>query len=321
MVFRLSHALAPGSVIVLKTILVSFDLLTIVLVYLVLRKLGSHPAWLLLYAWNPLIKVVAGSGHVDILAATLLALTAYLLLKRAYLPAALALAGAALVKVAPLVVFPFLIKRIGWRRSLLMPAVMLAAYLPFLHSGWTVFAGFTKFAREWEFNSAFFLLIQSLAHPFARDPAFVARATGALAILVCVVWFWERDDGQLASFPRVASCILGALILFSPTVMPWYLVWLLPLAVLSRATVWISFTGVVCLAFFVMVKGALGASLVALEYGIFLTIALLSWLFRERQRPFVRLQPAELHTYPSDISGDTTVPRNHLVPIPQRRNP
>lgn len=238
LVFRFSHALAPGSIIALKSILVSFDLFTVLLVYIVLRKLGSHPAWLILYAWNPLlIKVVAGSGHVDVVAGTLLALTAYLLLNRAYLPAALALAGAALVKLAPLVLFPFLARRIGWRRSLAVPLLMLSAYLPFWHSGWGVFAGFMKFAREWQFNSAFFVLTQSLARFFVKNPSFVARGAGALAILASVAWFWRRDDGQPASFPYIASYVLVALILFSPTVMPWYLTWLLPLAALSQATI------------------------------------------------------------------------------------
>jgi alpha-1,6-mannosyltransferase len=322
-VFRLSHALAPGSVVVLKTILIACDLFTVFVVHLVLRTLGSPPGWLLLYAWNPLlIKVVAGSGHVDVLAGALLALTAYLLLRRAYLSAAVALAGAALVKLAPLVLVPFLAKRIGWRRALVVPLVILAAYLPFLHSGWAVFAGFSRFAQEWEFNSAFFLLIQSLAYPFARNPAFVARVVGVLAILVCGVWFWRRDDEHPAGFPNVASYMLGALILFSPTVMPWYLVWLLPLAVLCQATVWICFTGVVCLAFFVMVNGTLGGPVLAIEYAIFLTIALLSSFSRRRQKPFARLQPAEIATYPADIRrGTTTVPYNHSEPIPQRRNP
>lgn len=321
-VFRLSHAIAPGSVVVLKAILVSFDLVTILLVYLALRILGSDLAWLQLYAWNPLlIKVVAGSGHVDVLAGTLLVLTVYLLLKRAYVPAALALAGAALVKLAPVILLPFLARRIGWRRALVMPLLLLAAYLPFLHSGWAVFAGFLKFAREWQFNSAFFLLMRALARPFAGDPALVARAGGALAILVCFAWYWWRDDGKGPSFPHVASYILGALILLSPTVMPWYLVWLLPLAVLAQTTIWIWFTAAVCLAFFVMASGSLGIPVLVLEYGIFLTIALLSAVSRKRKQQFTRFQFAELRRYHRVVIVDTAVPRNPSQPIPQRRNP
>lgn len=319
-VFRLSHAIAPGSVIALKAILVAFDLLTLLLVYLVLRNQGSHPAWLLLYAWNPLlIKVVAGSGHIDVLVGALLALTAYLLVKRAYLSAALALSGAVLVKLAPVVLIPFLAKRIGWRRSLVIPVVLLTAYLPFFHSGWAVFAGLTKFAREWEFNSAFFLVMRFLARPFAMDPALVAREVGAPTILATTVWFWQRDDGQPVTFSQVAS-VLGALILFSPTVMPWYLVWLLPLAVISRQSIWIWFTGLVCLAFFVMANGTLAVPVLALEYGVFLAIALQTWFSRRNREGLGRFRPPELHPHVADISGAAIVTNNTSIRIPKRRN-
>ena len=285
MVFRLSHTIAPGSTLALKGILVTFDLLTVLIVRQVLRIIGSPPAWLLLYAWNPLlIKVVAASGHVDVLAGLFLALTAYLLLRRAYLPAAAALAGAALVKLGPFLLLPFLAKRIGWRRSLLAPLLMFVGYLPFLRSGHAIFAGFAAFARDWEFNSAFFLVMRWLAHPFAKDPSFTARIVGALAIVGCTFWAWTRDDSQPGSFPGVASFLLGALILFSPTVMPWYLVWLLPLAVMAQATIWVWFTGIVCLAFLVMVNGTLGSPILVTEYGALLMIAFVPLALRTRTK-------------------------------------
>src|SRR5260370_1486181 len=122
---------------------------------------------------------------------------------------------------------------------------------------WYVLSGLSTCSREWDFNSAFFLLLRSLARPFSSDPALVARVAGALAILAGAVWFWRRDDGEAASFPHIASYMLGTLILFSPTVMPWYLVLLLPPSVLCHATVWSWFTAAGCLTFFVMVNGTL----------------------------------------------------------------
>ena len=295
-IFRLSHAIAPGSVLALKAILTALDLLTILLVWLGLRKLEADPAWLLLYAWNPLlIKVVAGSGHVDVLAGTMLALTAWFLLIRAHLPAAIALAAASLTKLAPILLLPFLAKRIGWRKALIVPVVVVAAYLPFSGSGSPVFSGLRLFAMDWQFNSAFFLLTHSLASTFSSNPSLVARALGVLAICASMVWLWRRDDGQAASFPLIASHMLAAVILFSPTVMPWYLVWLLPLAVLSRTTIWVWLTGLVCLAFFVMVDGTQRTSVVALEYGAFIVIALATLRRQARQ-----------HTRPLGQERETT---------------
>lgn len=319
-IFRLSNAISPGSVIALKGILVCTDLLTMLLVYALLKKQGSNSAWFLLYAWNPLlIKVVAGSGHIDIAAGGLLALTAYFLRKRAYVPAVLAFSGAVLVKLGPIVLIPFLARRVGWRRILLLPIVIGAAYMPFMHAGWAVFSGLTKFAHEWDFNSAFFLVLRSLARPFFRDPAFVARVIGGFAILATVVWYWRRDDGQLQSFPKTAH-VLGALILFSPIVMPWYLIWLVPLAVLSQQAIWLWFTAAVCMAFFVMVNGVLSPPVIGLEYGVFLAVVSVNWFSRRRQQLLHHLHPAELHGRLPDVVASAAQLSNRLTPIPPRRD-
>ncbi len=279
-VFRISHAVAPGSIVALKTILVLVDLATMCLVWLGLQKLGIPSAWLLLYGWNPLlIKTVAGSGHVDILAGAMLALAAYFLLVRAKLPAAVALAGACLAKLSPIILLPFAIKRIGWRNSVTAVLLILAGYLPFLGGGTAIFSGLSRFAREWQFNSAFFLAVRALVRPFIHDPSLAARGVGLLAVAATAIWLLTRDDGDPSTFPRAASSMLAALILFSPTVIPWYLIWLLPMAVLARTAIWIWFTAVVCLAFFVMVDGSERTAIVAVEYGLLLAVALtVIWL-------------------------------------------
>lgn len=288
LVFRISHAIAPGSIVALKTILIVLDLSTMCLVWLGLQKLSLPSAWLLLYGWNPLlIKTVAGSGHVDILAGAMLALAAYLLLVRAKLPAAIALAGACLAKLSPIVLLPFAIKRIGWRNSVTAVLLILAGYLPFLGGGTAIFSGLSRFAREWQFNSAFFLATRALAGPFIHDPSLAARGVGLLAIAATAIWLLTRDDGEPSSLPRVASSMLAAVILFSPTVIPWYLIWLLPMAVLARAPIWIWFTAIVCLAFFVMVDGTERIAIVAIEYGWLLAVVLV-WhrkTRRARHRP------------------------------------
>jgi alpha-1,6-mannosyltransferase len=285
LVFRISHAIAPGSIVALKTILVLLDLSTMCLVWLGLEKLGLPSAWLLLYGWNPLlIKTVAASGHVDILAGTMLALAAYFLLVRAKLPAAIALAGACLAKLSPIVLLPFAVKRIGWRNSFTAILLIVAGYVPFLGGGTAIFSGLSRFAREWQFNSAFFLAIRALARPFIHDPSFTARGAGVLAVVATAIWLLRRDDGEPSSFPRVASSMLAALILFSPTVIPWYLIWLLPLAVLARASTWIWFTAIVCLAFFVMVDGTERIAVVAMEYGWLLAVALAIVWHRKNRR-------------------------------------
>jgi len=86
-VFWLAAKIVPAEssvwlhVFVVRGVFVLFDLGTIVLLAMLLGKLNRHLAWLIAYAWNPLvIKEIANSGHLDSLAVFLMALAVLLLL-------------------------------------------------------------------------------------------------------------------------------------------------------------------------------------------------------------------------------------------------
>ena len=69
-------------VLVIRGTFVIFDLGTILLLALLLKDLNRHMAWLMAYAWNPLvIKEVANGGHLDSLAVFLMVLAVQLVLK------------------------------------------------------------------------------------------------------------------------------------------------------------------------------------------------------------------------------------------------
>lgn len=74
-VLALGHWITPLSasvyarVILLKTMLVAFDIATFTLVWRLLVSARQHPAWTILYAWCPLVlKEFANSGHLDSIA-------------------------------------------------------------------------------------------------------------------------------------------------------------------------------------------------------------------------------------------------------------
>ncbi len=269
-VFRLSHVIAPGSVGALKSLIVAFDLLAALLIALTLQALGRPVALVILYAWNPLvIKVFAGSGHIDSLLVATIAATTYFLARRAHRLAAVGFALAVLSKLSPIVLFPFVARRVGWRNTLLGSAVLLAGFLPFLGAGTAMFDGFGAFARDWQFNAGPFALVSSLAGTLSANPDWIARGICGLAILTVIGWMAYKDKGEADSFARYGVITLGVLVLLSPTVMPWYVAWLLPLAVIAGERVWIYFSALVCLAFFVMVDGTERAWTLWLEYGAF----------------------------------------------------
>ncbi len=74
-VFRTTTALVPDSASVkthiysIKFVLVLFDFGTIAAIGWMLFLLKKHPAWLMAYAWNPLVlKEIANGGHLDSIA-------------------------------------------------------------------------------------------------------------------------------------------------------------------------------------------------------------------------------------------------------------
>ena len=272
--FWLSNRLAPGSVLAMKALLNLFDLAAAGLLALTLRAMGVNPEWALLYAWNPLvIKVFAGSGHVDAIAVAFMMAMAYCLARAAPAAAAIALGLAILVKISPVILLPFFWRRAGFRNAAIALAVVVIGYLPFLSAGMRIFGGLAGFAREWQFNASLYTVARWMAQPFTAHASAVAKAACGALLIALLARIWRRKSS--ATLAGEAADGLGWLVLLSPAIMPWYATWALPFAVLARRRVWIAWTGIVCLAFFVMVDGTERPLILALEY-----ISLLGvWLF------------------------------------------
>lgn len=186
---------------------------------------------------------------------------------------------AILAKLSPIFLLPFVVRRVGWLKSLLVGAVVFIGYLPFLSAGQNLFAGFLKFAREWQFNPGAFGLIRWFAGYFSADAADSARKICAFLILAIVARLVWRDDLSEKYFVKAAAIVLGALIILSPTVMPWYLSWVLPFAVLARQPIWIYFSALVLTAFHIMIDQNEYAFALWFEYGLFFAMILV-WLCR-----------------------------------------
>lgn len=261
--FALVHALVPGSVSAMKAMTVVFDLATAVLLALLLRALGQDPAWCLLYAWNPLVvKVFAGSGHIDSLLNALIAGMLLLLVTGKKRAAAAVFGLTILAKLSPLILVPLLWRRIGIKGLLISASVVLLGYLPFAAAGLHVLDGFLTFARNWEFNGGPYQLFRLLGSPA------MARALCGVCLLGLAGWHWRKDDGGTESLLTGSGDLLGALAIFSPAVMPWYTTWAQTAAIASKRWPWVWLTGLVCLAFFVMVDGRERVWALVIEYGV-----------------------------------------------------
>ncbi len=283
-VFRLSNLIAPGSVLMMKIVLVICELIGIFFLALALKRLDLPVSLIILYGWNPLmIKVFAGSGHADSVLMMMLCLSTYFIIRQAKTLTAISFGLAILAKLSPIFLLPFVIRRIGWWRSLLLSAVVFLGYLPFLDAGQNLFSGFLKFAREWQFNAGLFTFIRWISEFFITDGSDFARKICAALILLVIIRLVWKDDLSEKTFVNSAVMTLGVLVIFSPTVMPWYLSWILPLAVLAKQNIWFYFSAIVLAAFHIIIDQNEYAFVLWLEYGLLLILLLPEFSSKGRQ--------------------------------------
>jgi alpha-1,6-mannosyltransferase len=238
----------------------------------------------MLYAWNPLVlTMIAGSGHIDALVAATIAATAYFVVRKNREMAAICFALSVLGKIAPIILIFLMMKRLHWKGTLLAVLVLIGMYLPY-SSGGVAWRSLFFFAYTWQFNSGWFHLMERLMSFLSSDPSYAARIISGVIILALAIRLALRDKGSVESFLSAAATTLGASVVLSPTIMPWYVVGLLPLAVISKQRIWIYFSALVCLSVFMMADWRPHASVLIAEYGPFalmiLFSAVLSYLAR-----------------------------------------
>ncbi len=284
--FRLSHAIAPGSVLVLKALVTLADLAAAALIGLALQAAGRPTSEVVFYAWNPLVvKAFAGSGHVDSLLVLALGGMAYASVQRSRAGLSAAFGLSVLAKLSPLVLLPLVLRYIGPRWMLLSLALVAIGYWPFSGAGMGLFVGLAAYAREWEFNAGPFRVLRGALTGMGAPPEAAGRLAGAAVTAAVALWLAWRSPAQAQRFAAAAVTTLALLVLLSPSVMPWYVTWLLPFAVVSGRREWVVFSALVAFAFLVMVDGRERAAALAAEYGLFL--AVLAFMHRDRLRQAV----------------------------------
>lgn len=232
-------ALTGPAVWVFKAAWVAADLAVAEVIRRLARRRGGDGRLpLLLYLWCPLLLVeVAWSGHLEPLG--LLPMTLALAAGAAGGGAWLALSAG--VKFAPAAALPALWRRHGGRAALLFAAVAGALTLPYLlGAGSAMTDGLFEYARRWSFNPGPHRLLSAVLG--GADPA---RWGGAVAVAGVAGWAaWRRWPLE-----RTLLWTVGAGLLVSPTLHPWYVLWVLPLAALRGSRGWILFTGTALLGY------------------------------------------------------------------------
>jgi hypothetical protein len=267
----------PFPVLGWKALVTAADLGTCALLLGLARRRGipeGRTAW---YAWSPLAALeVAGMGHVDALGVAACVGVGLALCSRPPRPLAggtWAAAGA-LAKLVPAAALPMWACQSGRPLRFLGTAAVLlaAAVLPVIASTGGVPPGLVTYGVAWEFNGPLYeplwrLLAAAGTAPwlarilealerrtelwYAWDwiypylyPQLLAKLLLAAGMAAAVLWSLREKD-PVAGTLR----LFGTLLLLSATVYPWYLLWVLPWAALTRHPAWLTLSGLILLSY------------------------------------------------------------------------
>ncbi|MCJ2185809.1 hypothetical protein [Novosphingobium beihaiensis] len=229
--FYLGYLVAPGHERALRLI---WALAALAMTGMLLRHFSARDV--ALFAWNPLLlKETYLSGHPDILVAVLLCGGWLLACRKPGMRFAWTLGLAAATKIAALAAGPLLL--LAERRLRVFAAAgaaFLIPYAPFLLAGGIASdgAGLSVFAQRWLFNPSPLYLAANAVLGGEGARLALGLAGAALALwLLC-----RRSALDTQTLPPF-HLLFGAVLLVSPVVNGWYLLWGLPAAV-GRRLVW-----------------------------------------------------------------------------------
>jgi len=229
----------------------------VAIVWLLLR--GGWGAGAALYAFHPLpVLEVAGQGHLDALGVALLLATLAYAGARRPVRSGIAFALSVMTKYVPLAASPALIRRGGPRFAAAASAIVAALWLGAVAGGSSPLGGLPVYAQRWEFNTVLYPAVEKavqavrlpdrakeaflegkarLGHPawsqrlfpYFSDAFFARALLGIGAALLLAAIAWKVVDLRAATFASLAVLLLA-----SPTLHPWYLLWVLPFAAERR---------------------------------------------------------------------------------------
>jgi hypothetical protein len=233
-----------------KIVFLLADLLVVAGVLKLLKQRGMFLGYVGFYAWNPLVLVAfAGEGHFDVLmlAALVWGLWAWEIGRRKM--GATLLAVATGIKWITLPLLPFLLMdKDRWKILFCMISVLLVPAIYFWETLHFLIEGLLAYGGSVSFNGPVYDILF-----FGLDLDRRICSGVVLVLFFCLV-FWRWWFRRSEPMDTHVLWVVGGLVVLSPTVHFWYIVWVLPFVCLRPSPGWISFSVSAGIYFMVWVR-------------------------------------------------------------------
>jgi Gpi18-like mannosyltransferase len=222
----------PGSVVMLKSIVIIAECGIIYLLIKILKKLDLSPHLSLLYILNPLvITELTGNAHVESVMIFFVLLAFAYYLHNRYLFSALFLSLGIATKLIPVLFLPLLVYQLGWKKGLLYAFVTclttLMLFFIFFDAGTEVhlLKSMDLFIRKFEFNASIYYLVRWIGTIIKGYNIISIAGPVLLSLASLLIILISFNKNNKAGRPTIINSlfIITAWYLFSTTVHPWYL--------------------------------------------------------------------------------------------------
>jgi len=217
-VFALGYFISGENLLGLKLIYLFLDILTILVLYRLLKVRGDPVENVLIYAWMPLtIMEYFINMHIDVAGIFFLVLLIYFLEVNKERFSASAFGLGVMVKLYPLLLAPLIVKKIGFRKSigyfLTAGIIIILLFIPFIPEKRSIAASFGTYMANWSFYGSVYPLLGVF---FTNE---VARITtlALLGIVIIIITIKSSDTISGIFYIALSHAI------FATTLFPWYL--------------------------------------------------------------------------------------------------
>ncbi|MBC5772915.1 DUF2029 domain-containing protein [Pontibacter sp. KCTC 32443] len=299
-IFWLSAKLSPesicGSIVTIRVMIIAAEILSILLLLRLLRKMGLPDGYVLLYALNPLVILeLTGNLHLEALMIFFVLLGLYQLFYQRVVWAGCAFGLAIGVKLLPLLFLPFMWRKLGFKRFVyFLTAVgltLLVVSFPLInlevieHMAKSVNLYFQRF----EFNASVYYLMRWAGiqltgyNQIAVIGPFLSLVTFAIVVTMAAV----KKLGSVKRLMGYMAAALAVYLLLATTVHPWYITTLVALTAASLFRFAIAWSGLAILSYAAYRTSSFNedTALITLEYTLVLLWLLVElYLYRQRRK-------------------------------------
>lgn len=238
------------AIILIKLIVAISDCLALVYLVKILKKLKLSPSLVILYALNPLVIIEgAGNAHFEVMQVALTCVSFYYLLLYKNSIAAVFWGFAIITKLLPLLLLPIIVRTLGFKKGIafcgISVLIALISFLPFVSVA--SINAFSKslnlYFQNFEFNASVYYIAREIGWWVKgyNYISFIGPFLMVVFLSIYAVIFFVKRNLLLSQAALYALIILSLYYFFATTVHPWYIINLLPFALIANkkyAFVW-----------------------------------------------------------------------------------